>query len=382
MEKYTAVSVRQLKNGSWQARLKYKENGKWKNLDKVLKGVKGKRDANREAENLRRELNGIPEPATADKTVDEVCLAYYDYQLSMGQLERSSYNSQLLTYNKRVSPYIGSYSFASLDRTAIIAWHTQLAKEGLSPKYIADCFDLVKKTYNYYMMIGTIVNNPFNQVKKPQYHKARVSHLTTDQAQMFLSAVYQEYDLGDPYLTAYLLAYYAGLRRGEICGLRWRDIDLTTNTISITSAIGYTKDGSYTKAPKTPSSVRRFPIVPQLVEVLKYRYDMIQPEMSWFVVGEETTFMTQNQLTKRFHRFVEAYGLKDAYDKPLILHALRHQFAYTGVRAGVDISSLSAMLGHSNIAMTLNTYSDASEESKALGALRLANAFKKTDLDT
>lgn len=384
MERYTATSVRQLKNGSWQARLRYKdENGKWKNLDKVLKGVKGKREAQRAAENLRRELNAVlDEPEKTGETVEDAVRSYIDYQLATNQIEQSTHYYQEKTIEKRIAPYIGDYFFDTLDRTAIMDWHTKLSADGISQSTIKRIMAIVDKTYNYYVLIGKIKANPFNQVKKPQRSKARVSHMTDQQIEKFLAAVYSEYDIGDPILTGILMCYYAGLRVAEACGCRWRDIDFTAHTIDINTSIGRKEGGFYTKPPKTPSSIRKFPIVSQLEEVLYARYIRIHPEPNWFVIGDGTDFMNQVRLERAFRNFVRAYELVDAYDRPLVLHALRHQFAFTGVKAGIDISTLAAMLGHGDQSLTLNTYSDSSEESKVVGAKRLTDAFKKTDLDT
>ena len=383
MEKYTTASVRQLKNGTWQARLRYKDQGKWKTLDKVLKEAKGKREASRMAEDLRRELNEVAEQnPMPQRTINDVVLGYIDYQYSIGALEQSTYYYQTQTYNRNIKPYLGDYIFNTLDRTAIVKWHTELSNKGLSQHSIYYTYTIIAKVYNYYHDIGEISKNPFKQVKGLSKSKVnRVTHLTDNQMNTFLSAVYQEYDLGDAFLTGFLIAYYAACRRSEICGLRWNDIDFDRGILTVSSAIGDSGGPTYTKVPKNNSSKRTFPIVPQLVEVLKYRYDKEKPDANWFVIGEMTDYMTPARLGKEFHRFAVAYDLKDAYGKIITLHGLRHNFATVGIRSNMDIASLSLMMGHSSRAMTLDTYGDANEQSKVIGAKKLAQTFKKTDLD-
>ncbi len=116
MEKYTAVSVAKRKQG-WQARLRYKENGKWKETSKMFPEAKGKKEAERLAEELRQRLNKVAEkeavPAN-ERTVDEVVNAYLDYQMSIGLLERSTYDTQKHAYEKNIQPYLGDYGFDKL----------------------------------------------------------------------------------------------------------------------------------------------------------------------------------------------------------------------------------------------------------------------------
>ena len=102
--KYTSASVRQTKTGKWQARLRYKEGEKWKNLDKVLPEAKGKREAQRMAEDFRRQMNDVAEKEQIPemkRTVDEVVMGYLNRQFATGQLERSTYNTQVIAYNKK-----------------------------------------------------------------------------------------------------------------------------------------------------------------------------------------------------------------------------------------------------------------------------------------
>jgi len=381
MEKYTGASVRQLKNGTWQARLAYKSGGKWKTLDRVLKDAKGKREAMKQAEDLRRELNEkSTQEIIENRTVASVVRTFLDYQFTSGDIERSTYDNQIYELNKRIIPYIGDYTFDTLNRSVIIDWHTKLAAEGLSQASIKILYRILTKVYAYYEQIGEIKTNPFKQVRIPKSQNAKATYMTNDQMNAFLAAVYQEYELDDPMLTGILLAYYQGLRRGEISGLRWRMVNFDTNTITIDTAIGNSSTGFYAKGTKNSASTRVVPLMPQMAEVLKYRYDAINPEPHWYVTGDEN-FMTPNHFYKMFKKFVEAYDLRDAFGRLITPHDLRHNWASVGVRSGIDIAALAAMMGHSSISTTLDVYTTADEESKKIGMKKLAQTFKKTDLD-
>ena len=214
----------------------------------------------------------------------------------------------------------------------------------------------------------------------PKKGDVKVTHLTNEQMDNVLEAVYLDFEPQDPMYVGILLAFYAGLRRGEICGLRWNDIDFNRHTIRIRSAVGVSEGkglGDYTKNPKNKSSTRTFPMLPQLEQALKERKSLINPNDNWFVIGEEEQFMRPQQYNRLFSEFVERNSLVDAYGKKIVPHGLRHNFATVGIRAGMDIASLALMMGHASRAMTLDTYGDANADALSLASVKLTDTFKE-----
>lgn len=385
--KYTAVSVRQLerKGKPWQARAKYKDvSGKWKEVSKMLPEAKGKKEANRMANDWLVELNAqadLMPNAKRDSTVAEVYLNFINHQLAIGEIEKSTYSSNLSTYKNHIKPSIGNYVFATIDKTIINAWLTELYSKGLSQGTVHLVFNRLKKVYNHYYESGELLKDPFKGVKKPKQGKSNVTHLTNEQMDDVLTAAYVDYLPDDPMYIAILLAFYAGLRRGEICGLRWNDIDFNRHTITVRTAIGvsYGKSqgfGSYAKNPKTHSSNRTFPMLPQLEKALIERKEAINPEDSWFVAGEKEDFMKPGVFSIHFRRFVKRNNLIDAYGNDVIPHGLRHNFATVGIKSGADIASIALMMGHASRAMTLDIYGDASADALNMARVKMKNTFK------
>ena len=385
--KYTSVSVHQLrdrKGKPWQARAKYKDaTGKWKETAKMIKEAKGKKEAQRMAEEWMAELNAQADlMPTAEKaqTIDEVYNNYLKRQLSTGEIEKSTYSNSLYSYNKYIKPYLADYIFASIDKTVINAWITKLYQLGLSQNTIHTTYMRLKKVYNYYFNSGELLKDPFKGVKMPKRGEAKTTHLTNEQMDNVLEAVYSDYDPQDPMYVGILLTFYAGLRRGEVCGLRWNDIDFYKHTITVRSAVGVSNGvglGDYTKNPKNRSSIRCFPMLPQLEQALKQRKVLIVPEENWFVIGDKDQFMRPQQYNRLFSEFVERHGLVDAYGKKIVPHGLRHNFATVGIRAGMDIASLSLMMGHASRAMTLDTYGDANADALNLASVKLKDTFNE-----
>ena len=381
--KYTAVSVRQLdrKGKPWQARAKYKDvYGKWKEVSKMLPDAKGKKEANKMAKEWLEQLNAeadlMPNAGKA-KTVDEIYKEYLLHQVSTGEIERSTYSNSLYSYNKYIKPYLGDYVFASVDKTVLSGWLTKLYQAGLSQNTIHTTYARLKKVYNYFYNNGELLKDPFKGVKMPKKGEPKVTHLTKEQMDDVRSAVYDNYDAKDPMYVGILLAFLAGLRRGEICGLRWNDIDFYRHTITIRSAVGVSngKDGDYTKNPKNKTSNRTLPIMPELEAALLDRKALIVPLDSWYVIGEQEQFMRPQQYNRLFSEFVDRNNLVDAYGKKIVPHGLRHNFATVGIQSGMDIASLALMMGHASRAMTLDTYGDANADALTLASEKLKDTF-------
>ena len=384
--KYTTYNVQQIvregrKGKPWQARAKYKDaTGKWKEVSKMLPEAKGKKEAMRMAkewfEKLNAEADLMPNAGKV-KTVDEIYKEYLKHQLDTGEIERSTYSNSLYSYNKYIKPYLGDYVFATVDKTILSGWLTKLYQAGLSQNTIHTTYARLKKVYNYFYNNGELLKDPFKGVKMPKKGEAKVTYLTNEQMDNVLQAVYNDYETQYPMYVGILLTFYAGLRRSEICGLRWNDIDFYKHTITIRSAVGVSsgKDGDYTKNPKNRSSNRTFPMLPQLEEVLKQRKVLLNPLDSWYVIGDKEEFMRPQQYNRLFSDFVERNGLVDAYGKKIVPHGLRHNFATVGIRAGMDIASLALMMGHASRAMTLDTYGDANADALTLASVKLKDTF-------
>ncbi len=170
--------------------------------------------------------------------------------------------------------------------------------------------------------------------------------------------------------TGILLALYAGLRIGEVCALSWDDIDLDDGIIHIRHTVitcrGENGLQTVIDTPKTKASVRDIPIAPMLLDHLK---EMKGFAASRYVVSAKGSFVSTRTFDYRYKRI-----LKELEIQRINFHALRHTFATRCIEAGVDAKSLSRILGHSDVTITLNSYVHPSfdamhDQIQKLGAL-------------
>lgn len=160
------------------------------------------------------------------------------------------------------------------------------------------------------------------------------------------------------------ISLHTGMRIGEICALSWDNIDFSNNIIHVRSTIARVRDDTSEKSnsklildtPKTLASIRDIPISTYLLTFLS---QMKKHAKSSFVVSDKLSFVSPRTYEYRFHKILKECGLPS-----INYHALRHTFATRCIEAGVDVKSLSEILGHANVGITLNTYVHSSIEMK------------------
>lgn len=225
----------------------------------------------------------------------------------------------------------------------------------LSPTYVRSIALIINSVVNYAVNEGYI--EPFkNPIYKPSTCSKSPNTLSNNDYVILSNYLKNDVDYTK---LAIMLALYSGLRIGEICALKWDNIDFEKSIIHISSTVSRVKDDNGTKliieTPKTKSSDRFIPIPNSLLQILEQFYNNKNP----FVISNSTDFVNPRTLEYRFHKV-----LKEANVQQTNFHSLRHTFATKCIEIGMDVKSLSEILGHANSAITLNVYVHSSMELK------------------
>lgn len=169
-----------------------------------------------------------------------------------------------------------------------------------------------------------------------------------------------------------MLSLFTGLRLGEVCALKWSNIDLENSILYITTTMQRVQNLSiegpktkvYVSEPKSACSIREIPIPDMLLRLLA---NFSNNGSCYFLTGSSEKFIEPRNLQYHFKTV-----LKKALIFDMNFHALRHTFATRCIEVGVDIKTLSEILGHANVNITLNRYVHPSLEEKRLNMEKLS----------
>jgi len=269
--------------------------------------------------------------------------------------------------NTHINPELGNLHLDELNAPRINGFLCTKLEAGrlqngskLSPSYVNSMRLIIHSALSFAAEEGLCepLRTPLH---KPQNPGHELTILSRDQQKRLETHIAQA---PSPTGAGIFLSLRLGLRIGEVCALQWENIDFDRCLIHIRKTVSRVPAAGSTAAtllvldtPKTPHSRRDIPfsseVAATLAAVRKTRPD------SAFVVSAGESFLSPRTYDYRFHRLLERLGLP-----PINYHALRHTFATRCVEAGVDIKTLSKILGHSNVAVTLNVYVHSSLEKK------------------
>ncbi len=304
-------------------------------------------------------------------------------------------HSTLVSYdgyiNNHIKPAIGDVRLSDLSITLLQQFINQQYKYGnckkncdsLSAKSIRNIKTMLSTALKYAYAEDLIPKNYADFLIVPKVVKEEMHVLTPHQQKKLLAAVH----LGDEKLGfgIYLLLA-TGMRVGELCGLKWEDIDLNSNTLKIRRTLSRQKtlDPNSTKktqliitAPKSIKSIRDIPLSYSMIyEIEKYKNNQE------YFLGKRSTEAEHPVMSLRLGYPVEPKTIQSVFKRLLYLsgiqdiklHALRHTFATRAVESGIDFKTLSSILGHSSIQTTMDLYAHTLDDSKRI-AMDTMNKF-------
>jgi integrase len=234
-------------------------------------------------------------------------------------------------------------------------------KKGLSEGTVELVHIILHKALKQAVRWGLVVRNVTEMVESPRRRKREFATWDSDQVASFLIAAKQ-----DDYAALWPLAIFTGMRRGELLGIKWEDLDLNKGTLSIRRTYSRGKRGSWAVgAPKTKSSNRQVALPRLLVEGLRsqrtHQLELRRQlgadyhDQGFVFTNRQGNPLHVNALMRRFRQLTQAAGLP-----ALRFHDLRHTSATMSLSQGTHPKIVQERLGHSSISMTMDLYSHVS----------------------
>jgi integrase len=376
-------SITERKDGRWQAAITVGNNEKGEPKRIYFYGKTRSEVADKLKIALTEQLKGTLVEPNKIKLND-----WLDYWLeNYAKLKVRQYTFYNYSYfmNKYVKPRMGHVLLRKLTPPIIQKFYASCMNDtnlgyqgGLSAETIRSIHIILNTALKEAVHQKIIVSNPMEFVTKPKSTKKELHVLTPQQLDHFL-----EVAKGHPHFAAFVLEWATGLRRGELLGLKWSDIDFDNNRIMVRRSIKrVTGKGIVIDEPKTAMSNRNITIPPQVIQVLiehrerqerlhKYMGDRF-PDTDFVFRSRVGTLLEPVNLYSAFKEILEKAGLPNVR-----FHDMRHSHATMLLLMGEHPKVVQERLGHKDIGVTLNTYSHVVPGMQERVAERIGSIFNE-----
>ena len=291
------------------------------------------------------------------------------------QIKESSYAKYRNIIQSYVVPYYGNKKVYSLTADNLLSFSTELlahggkSGQGLSAKSVADTLSIIRNLLKYAEKKGIYIKCSGKEITVKQRASKLVVLSAMDQAILtaFICDNLTARNLG------IMICLFTGLRVGEVCALRWEDISFSEKTLYVHQTVQRIQNCNHIKpktkviitTPKSNCSIRTIPLTDELVGIIKS--SAVVHEHGYILTGCDTKITEPRIMENHFKKILEECNLP-----PINFHALRHTFATRCIEAGFDVKSLSEILGHASVTITMNRYVHPSMELKRDNMQKLA----------
>ena len=281
---------------------------------------------------------------------------------------------------KHIIPALGKILLSELSTNDLQQFYATLKKEGrlirtesygkgVSNRTVWSCHTRIRTALDRAVLDGLIRLNPAADCKLPPQNTKEMQILSREEMQRFLIQAKEE-----GYYELFLLELATGLRRGEVLALQWDDLDFDTGALRIQRQVYRANGGLVVSAPKTKAALRTIVLPPALLGVLKdYRQ---QVESRWILPSpvKEDSPLDPATVRKRLQAILEHAGCKKVR-----FHDLRHLFVTTALENGMDVKTLSTIIGHVSAKTTLNVYTHVTDTMQRTAAAKIDRGIGKCE---
>ena len=269
-----------------------------------------------------------------------------------------TYERYALIINKHISTDVGKCEISELSALVLQNFITKLLESGncktgngLSANSVNAIISVLQSSLQTAHLIGVANEYTANKIKRPKLIERPVECFSLKEQKQIEQAVLNS---KKDKLFGILLCLYSGLRIGELIALQWSDIDFAKGTLTVSKSCHDGKNGLIIDEPKTATSRRTIPLPKQLMPLVK----MLKSD-SDFVVSSHGKPVSVRSYQRSFELLLKKLDIPHRG-----FHSLRHTFATRAIECGMDVKTLSEILGHKNPTVTLNRYAHSLMEHK------------------
>lgn len=321
---------------------------------------------------------------TVNKSFDSVLSLFLQYKKH--QVKESTYACYTNIINNHIRPVLGHVKIHSIDSTTIEQFADEKLNNGkkgreggLSKKTVRDILTVLSLILKYANTLG-IMNTDQLHYSMPKLENKEIEIFSPEEEAAITNFAISS---NSSVKFGVCLALYTGMRIGELCALQWKNIDLDNSLIFVKSTLmrisntdknGCTKTKIIIDSPKTSAGKRVIPIPSFLLSELHELYGTGKDGEAFFLTGTAKYLEPSNYYVK-YRKWLREIKLADHS-----FHTLRHTFATRCIESGFDIKTLSEILGHADVNITLNKYVHSSIDLKRTNMEKLYIFYKQSNL--
>ena len=372
-------NIRKRKDGRWEGR--YTVGRDPKTGKQIFKNVLGKTQAEVKAklEKAIEESRGLDIVKAQSYTVGQWLDVWFEYYAKV-KVRPSSHKTYQGYIKNHIKPHIGNIPLTKLTTLDLQVMYQELLTKGrvdriesqhqpkgLSAKTVRNLNQIISSAMKLAIQQKLISSNPADGCALPRIEHKEMKTLPADQLAAFLNEAKRTGTF-----ELYYIDLATGLRRGELLGLKWQDVDLDSGVIHVRRQVGRI-DGKVQEAPlKTKNAYRNISIGADAISILREKKKQDGGRSEYVFPSPTGGPMSPDSVLKMLHRVLERAGLPE-----LRFHDLRHTFATLALQNGVDIKTVSGMLGHFSAGFTLDTYAHVTTAAQRQAADTMGDVLAK-----
>lgn len=348
----TGENIYKRKDGRWEGRyIKERIGGKAKYAAVYARSY---REVKQKLEEAKLELKKKAQPVQTEETMAETGKKWLsEAAVTLKKSSANKYEDILRCY---ILPEFGEYKLSEITNLQLIDFVNSLLhnggakKQGLKPAMVAEILAVMNGIRLYAMKRDYTVIYSTECIRLKQ-EKKKIRVFSLEEEKQLLLYLQENMNLT---ALGILLSLFTGIRIGELCALKWEDISIQDKRMYVSKTMQRIRiDGAVNKTeikilePKSTSSVRTIPLPDVIIEFLVRFY---VPE-AYLLTGDSERYIEPRTMQNRFKKILVNCGIRDAN-----FHTTRHTFATRCIELGFDVKSLSELLGHASVAITMNRY--------------------------